>query len=337
MLAAWRHRLVALGAGVVVALVLGETIVRVFDLAPTMGIVTADAEAFARIPGVFAPSRRWDGLGRRGLAFSAGINSLGYRGAEPPREAAANLRVLFVGDSFVFGDAVQDHETWPAQLETALGCAKPVVVYNAGVPGATLLDAIAMADRARALAPHAIVAEFTASNDVTDLLGPSLWSRMEAKRQAGWWQDVAARVLTRSGLWNLLRRARIAWESRARLSAPPAAVRGAQHRYAELLRTWASRLRHDGTPLVFVAYPSYQMLVSRDRTLVDWVLGVAREAEIDPIDLWPVLARDGQALEKNFLVPRDAHPSPAGYTLAARAVARALRDRVPAFRDCRVS
>jgi lysophospholipase L1-like esterase len=159
---------------------------------------------------------------------------------------------------------------------------------------------------------------------------------MHAKRQAGWWRDASARVLNRLALWNLLRRARDTWASRQRASAPADAVRDAHARYAQLLRAWASRLRHDETPLVFAAYPSYQMLARRDRTVLDWVIGVAREANVDPADLWPLLARDGRAPDDLFLVPRDAHPSPAGYTVAAKAVARALRDRVPAFRDCRV-
>jgi lysophospholipase L1-like esterase len=159
---------------------------------------------------------------------------------------------------------------------------------------------------------------------------------MEAKRQAGWWRDVSSRVLNRFALWNVLRRARDTWASRQRVSAGPDAVRGAQARYAQLLRTWTSRLNHDGTPLVFAAYPSYPMLESRDRTMIDWVIGVARETSVDAVDLWPLLARDGRAPHDLFLVPRDGHPSPAGYMVAAKAVAVALRDRVPAFRDCRV-
>jgi hypothetical protein len=336
MLITWRHKLLFVGAGLFAGLVIAECAVRVRKLAPTSVVATADTEAFARVPGVYAPSRRWDGLGRRHLPFSAAINSLGYRGAEPPADAAAALRVLFVGDSFVFGDFVRDHETWPAQVEAALVCSGPVVVYNAGIRGASLPDAIMMADRARGLAPHAIVAAFTASNDVRDLVYPSMWFRMEAKRRAGYWRDVSARMLARSALWNLQSEARARWAARARVLAPPAALRDAEHRYAQLLGTWASRLRHARTPLIFVAYPNYAMLGNRDRAPIDWGLGVAREAGLDPLDLWPALARHGQATQTLFLIPHDGHPSPAGYAVAAHVVASALRDRVPAFRDCRV-
>ena len=43
----------------------------------------------------------------------AHINSLGLRGAEPDPDVA--LRVLFVGDSSVFGDGVGEEETMVAQ------------------------------------------------------------------------------------------------------------------------------------------------------------------------------------------------------------------------------
>jgi lysophospholipase L1-like esterase len=326
--------LVATG-GLVVALVLAELIVRGFALAPTAGVATVDAATFARVPGVYAPARHYDGLGLRGLGFAAAINSLGYRGHEP-QDAAASLRVLFVGDSFVFGDFVADDQTWPAQLQAALDCARPVVVYNAGVAGGTVIEASAMAERGARLAPDVIVTAFTAANDVHDLLGPSLWSRMAAKRAEGWWRDASSRLLARSALWNLVRRVRMGRDSRARLSAASPAVAQAQERYAGLLRGWAARARGNGTPLVFAAYPSHPMLAQGERGLHDWALAVARAAGLDPVDLWPVLARNGHSPDDVFLVPRDQHPSPAGYALAARAVAQALRDRVPAFRDCRV-
>jgi GDSL-like Lipase/Acylhydrolase family len=333
---AWRHRVLFVAAGLLAGVVIAECAVRAVALAPTAVVATADTEAFARVPGVYAPSRRWDGLGRRHLPFSATINSLGYRGVEPRADATAALRVLFVGDSFVFGDFVRDDETWPAQVEAALDCRRPVVVYNAGIRGASLPEAVMMVERGGSLAPHAVVAAFTASNDVKDLVYPSVSSVLEAKRRDGYWRDAASRMLARSGLWNLVSVARARWVAQQRAAVTPAAVSDAEHRYAQLLGTWVSRLRHAGTPLIFVAYPSYPMLAARDRTTIDWVLGVAREAGLDPVDLWPALARPGHATQAMFLIPHDGHPSPAGHAVAARVVAAALRDRIPGFRDCRV-
>ena len=61
------------------------------------------------------------------------VNRLGLRGAEPLSEPAT--RVLFVGDSSVFGDGVADDETMPAQLMRRM--APGVDVQNGGVPGYT--------------------------------------------------------------------------------------------------------------------------------------------------------------------------------------------------------
>ena len=245
--------------------------------------------------------------------------------------------MLFVGDSFAFGMGVEDDEAWPARLGALLACGRPVVVYNAGVPGGGLPDEIAMTERAVApLRPDAMVLEFTASNDVTDLVGPSYWSRMVARQHAGWLRDHALRALARSGLWNLIRRARDVRETARRWAAPPDVRAAARARYAEMLSGLAARLRTDRLPLVFVAYPSFEMLNAGERRLQDWVLATARQAGLEPVDLWPVLSRDGRPPDALFLVPVDTHPNAAGYDVAARATAVALRAQVPAFAGCRV-
>jgi len=78
------------------------------------------------------------------------------------------------------------------------------------------------------------------------------------------------------------------------------------------------------------------MLRAGERRLQDWVLATARQAGLDPVDLWPVLSRDGRPPDDLFLVPLDPHPNAAGYDVAARATAVALRAQVPAFAGCRV-
>ncbi len=60
-----------------------------------------------------------------------------------PPEPGARRAVLAVGDSFVFGDEVSDHETWPAHLEARLGRA----VINAGVFGYGFDQTVLRAER----------------------------------------------------------------------------------------------------------------------------------------------------------------------------------------------
>jgi len=59
----WFLHLAVLASSAGLALVVAELVVRAFDLAPTAGITIADAPTFARIPGVFTPSRRWRDVG----------------------------------------------------------------------------------------------------------------------------------------------------------------------------------------------------------------------------------------------------------------------------------
>jgi hypothetical protein len=102
-------------------------------------------------------------------------NSLGLRGPELPEGRTPGLRrMLALGDSFTFGDAVEAEEAWPARLETRLnrgGSVSRWQVINAGVPGhgtgQQLLLAEMLEDR---LQPDVAVLGFTVVNDLLDNL-----------------------------------------------------------------------------------------------------------------------------------------------------------------------
>lgn len=85
------------------------------------------------------PSRLWyTAPGVKSTPESvAHINVLGLRGELPaiPKPAGVT-RVLVVGDSSLYGHGVNDDETFPAQLESALlGLGQRVEVVNGGTPG----------------------------------------------------------------------------------------------------------------------------------------------------------------------------------------------------------
>ena len=65
-------------------------------------------------------------------------NADGFRDREFPRERTPGTeRILAVGDSFTFGDGVEDvAKTWPKVLESRLNAAgRPSEVFNLGIPG----------------------------------------------------------------------------------------------------------------------------------------------------------------------------------------------------------
>ncbi|MBP2294304.1 SGNH/GDSL hydrolase family protein [Azospirillum rugosum] len=74
------------------------------------------------------------------------IGAHGIRASSPDRLGVVEGGILAVGDSFTFGSDVLDHESWPAQLEQALG--EPVI--NAACGGWAADQAVL---RAEALVP----------------------------------------------------------------------------------------------------------------------------------------------------------------------------------------
>ena len=100
-------------------------------------------------------------------------NTFGLRGGPlPGPKAPGARRVLALGDSFTFGDAVQWEETWPHQLELRLDAgAAPVEVVNAGVSGSGTAHQLLLYRLLQTqLRPDVVVLGFSVVNDVLDNL-----------------------------------------------------------------------------------------------------------------------------------------------------------------------
>jgi lysophospholipase L1-like esterase len=85
------------------------------------------------------PTMDWRGT-------KAAINTLGLRGRQPLSEHGAT-RILFVGDSSVFGDGVRESQTMSDQLAQRLESRRLVDVQNGGVPGYTCPQSTELIDR----------------------------------------------------------------------------------------------------------------------------------------------------------------------------------------------
>jgi lysophospholipase L1-like esterase len=101
-------------------------------------------------------------------------NTFGLRGAElPAAKPAGTRRILALGDSFTFGDAVQIDETWPSQLVLRLngGVARHYEVVNAGVGGYGTAHAILLSSiLVPPVQPDLVVLGFSVVNDILDNL-----------------------------------------------------------------------------------------------------------------------------------------------------------------------
>ncbi len=77
----------------------------------------------------------------RTYAHKVKVNAFGLRGPEPVQ--GPGPKVVVVGDTFVYGLGLADHETFPAQLQTAMD---GHAVVNAGVRGYSTNQEVALLD-----------------------------------------------------------------------------------------------------------------------------------------------------------------------------------------------
>ena len=103
------RRCAAIGVALVLGLVLTEGLLRLLQLAPTNSVVTVTETEFRSLPGLLSPHQNLTDRRDPRLPYRLTTNSLGYRGPEISlRKERDEVRILFTGDSFVFGDFVAD-------------------------------------------------------------------------------------------------------------------------------------------------------------------------------------------------------------------------------------
>jgi len=282
------------------------------------------------------PSQRLVDWTKRALPYRVTVDSLGYRGTEFPRDKPRGaVRLLVTGDSFTFGDFVDDSQTLPAQLEGQLRsrCAR-VEVINAGLSGATITDEAMMIERALPLHPDLVVLVFS-ENDVTDLAGTQLWQQLAANRRAKshFPLSLVYPVLRRSALWNLAlmvgARFRASRASRAASDGPVAGKDVAIARLGETYRRALIGVRDEmaarGVRLVFVVFPSHYSVTAPARdSQTNWAARVGIEAGIPTFNLLTPLRAADLPADRLYLLPSDGHPSARGYAIVARYLAERL-------------
>ncbi len=303
---------------------------------------------FDRVPGIFEPGQETVVRENPALPHRVTIDSLGYRGADFPRERpSGEFRILYVGDSFVFGTFVDDDETLPArlELELELRCRVRIQVVNAGLGGSTITEQARMIERGMAIDPDLVILQFS-ENDVRDLKGLDTWDRLRANREAKssfplslvypWARDMA--------LWNLsLRALANVRDSRAHEGSrddegqrrqaeeewggarSATAVEEGRHEYRKRLRTLKEGLEGRGIPLVLTVFPSHLSVYDRwESDQLQWLDDIVEAMGIRTVRFLPAFVADGRGETELYLLPRDGHPSPEGYQVAARHLAESL-------------
>ena len=161
----------ALLVSVVAALAVGEVAIRLMLPQPRL-VITPGGLYETDPPGRCRLTPGYEGRIYNRAEFSVPIrvNRYGLRGPEIGSPTASTLRVLAIGDSFVFGVGVGDDETFVAELARRLTRpGRPAEGLNAGVPTFGVPDAEGwLARHGAALEPNVVVLGVFLGNDLID-------------------------------------------------------------------------------------------------------------------------------------------------------------------------
>jgi len=257
--------------------------------------------------------------------------TIGENGTRRNGQAAAvssRPAVLAVGDSFAFGDGVDDEDSWPAILEQLSGRR----VINAAVPGFGLDQVVLRAERlAEPYAPDTIIVSFI-PHDVLrcemsywsgypkpyfDIQGDTLHLNPAPTPPVSFWAPLK-RLLSASVTLDRLVPRFLYWEGPAQTIMH---ARGRDVACRLMQRLTALGRAHDARVIV-VAQPQQPTATAEQRAIKDGVLACARANQLQTLDLFPVIDAlpEGQRIA---LFPR--HMSAEGNRLVATEIAASLK------------
>lgn len=330
----------------IVVLAIAEVLIRVTGLAPTGGVHTVNERKFPAVPGMFSPGQSSLVTQNRHLPHRVTINSLGFRGDDFPIEKVpGEFRILMVGDSFTFGDQVDDEYTLPALLEVELrGKCSSTRIVNGGVGGTSIYDQRHIIIRGLAVAPDAVVLVFY-ENDVADLAGSQMWDELQKNRRkkSRFPYSVLYWPLRSTGLWGLLMHARGHFlADRGNGGEPDAAAKVARSpnealrsKYIGELRELRDVLANRGMPLAVTAFPAHLTLDgTKTWEQLDWIAAAAANLGIPYIDVARPMAASGLSTDQLYLLPWDGHASPMGLQVVAASLAGQLAHWSPLVAAC---
>lgn len=325
--------LMALGAGLVVTLVLGEVALRAIGLghpyysAPELYRPSDDPRV------LFEPRASFDG-------FSEGVwvrtNGQGLRERELPlAKPDGTQRVVFLGDSVTFGAGVRDDEPFPRLLEADIngsGATTPIETVNTGVVGYNTLQELARLEQVGlAYQPDVVVLTFVV-NDLLEtfsifdhqyeptgaLAGPKVWLRRNSHLYR----------FVQQTYW------RVGQELRRAREGPTEPLRK-RDRLEERLATLAEMVhtsRANGASFLLVLYPDnlsdpVSPGPSGERlTVREELERFAAREQVPLFDLTAALGDVRDPRARQYRLREDPHPSPAGHRVIAEALRAPLID-----------
>ncbi len=277
----------------------------------------------------------WYAAGPQRLAFlrdHVSRNADGFRDREfSAARRPGTRRILAVGDSFTFGDGIEQVEqTWPRVLERELAArAGPHEVYNLGVPGTNTAFQRRMLGRRDAwrFRPDRLVLGFV----LNDPEPPGANRTIVTRR-------LYPPLLPPAGLDSWLTRRSYAWAWLRRTKNTLAERWGLKETYGDYVeqlfrpetpdweafvheaRGLVDDARQRGVPVTVAIFPMFHDLEHyRFEEQHRRAAAVFREAGADVIDLLEVFR--GRPTAELHVAPGDAHPNARAHRIAAEAIA----------------
>lgn len=324
----WRNLLLG---GVSAAVFFGglEVVLRLSRSVPTNTVRTPDLETLDSIPGLFEPGADFVDRILPDLPYRVRINSLGFRGPDlAGRPRPGSIRVLCLGDSYTFGPYVDNGETFPARLDSALerSLGTEVDVINGGANGFTIADEnLFLASKGVALQPDIVILAFS-QNDISDLARPR--PQYETMREHARMKSVTIlgpiiEILQHTAIFNGMQRV----AARIRGGGPSAdlpeeEIERLWNRYVVLLEETTSLARESGFDLIVLAWPSAPQILGGEPLVFNARLGgETSRLGIAFLDLAPAMTILRDEGTSPYLLPHDGHPSAAAYEAAAEEIA----------------
>jgi lysophospholipase L1-like esterase len=256
---------------------------------------------------------------------SAVVNELGLRGPVLPREKdPQTYRVLFIGDSTVFGLGVPLDNTFAHLATSQLGALAPGrrSEYLIGaIPGSTSFQSRVLLARLLPYRPDLVVFYVGARNDPdrARYFRDSAWPERHARRQAAWHDVRTLRALEfmADAAWKKwLRRLRPrTWQARV----PP-------DEFEANMKAMLEATRRAGVPAV-VLLPPYSESLAAHQKIIPYYQDILREAAVSYGAPHPELQRIFALHEESAVYFEDGiHPSAKGHQLIADEIVRVVRE-----------
>lgn len=281
------------------------------------------------------------GKGWWGQRTETPLNSLGFPDEEfvPLGPKGDCVHVVFVGDSFTFGDAVDRHRNFVSLVERAFGRKYPdrcIRFFNLGQRETTIEEQMGFIRKTKAVLEPDVVILGQYQNDLTDLTNPGNAAYepppAEGEESEVWWGNVVrhrvpfanaslvrylsyhafAFMITRGIEYDVLSQ----WSVLADASNHALAERLTSI-YGQMYEELLAELRAEGTEFGVIIMPSKLDLLAGRYPEGEFFAGLAQENDVPYLAVFDALDRSREEYPYQMY---DGHLSEAGNEVVAREV-----------------